>query len=472
MGFKQFISRIPEVKAPEREVSYREKSFWTLVVFITYLIMTSIPLLGAQVGEGDPFIFMRTITASKHDSLVELGIGPILITGLLTQIFLGFKIIKVDIDDPGERKLFNSIFKVLTILFTVIGALMLLIGGAFGSLEELQLTGQIYIFTQLLAIGIIIIYLDEMIQKGWGFGSGVALYIVGAVSSQIIIGLISIQALLEGPNLVLSNKGILWALYSWIIAEGLPKALATLFFRYSPNPNDHLNLPSYSLLALISTIFIILLLNCLVSITINLENQGIKNNHISNINIMHFLIIPILFTSILFSTSGFIADFVWKISGQNRANLLTNLLGTFEYDDLSRQYIPKTGFAYFLTPPRSLVGDLGVINPYDPIFSFIRVLIYAIAFTTVSTLFVTLMLKSTGFGKLSIRSGGDQVESSINSIIRIWGILVTVIIVISDFFGVFGSGVGLFLCVGILNQYFEIRKNRTDFKSQVMGFYL
>jgi len=221
--FRPFISIVPEVKKPARAFSHRERIRWTLLAFVAYAIMSSIPLIGIDIGEVDPFHFLRVITASIYGTLTELGISAILSGGLFLLILRGLNILKINQEDPEERALYNCAFKVLAILITIIEASLLLIGGTFGT--GLSLYSQSILLLQLVVAGVVIIYLDEILTKGWGYGSGIALFIVGGVAIQIFMGLFAVQVLFEGPNDVLSNRGIILAFLSWISTEGLPEAI-------------------------------------------------------------------------------------------------------------------------------------------------------------------------------------------------------------------------------------------------------
>lgn len=55
----------------------------------------------------DPFYWMRVILASNRGTLMELGISPIVTSGLIMQLLAGAKIIEVG-DSPKDRALFNG----------------------------------------------------------------------------------------------------------------------------------------------------------------------------------------------------------------------------------------------------------------------------------------------------------------------------------------------------------------------------
>ena len=44
----------------------------------------------------------------------------------------------------------------------------------------------IVIFVQLIITGIIVMLMDELVQKGWGLGSGISLFIMAGVAQNIV----------------------------------------------------------------------------------------------------------------------------------------------------------------------------------------------------------------------------------------------------------------------------------------------
>ena len=121
-AFRPFIAITPNIGKPTREVSFNEKLFWTSGAFVIYFLMASIPIIGADIGEGDPFAFIRTITASTYGSLAEIGVGAIVTAGLIMQVLVGLKIIKVDLEDSEERSLYNGAQKVISLVLTIIAS--------------------------------------------------------------------------------------------------------------------------------------------------------------------------------------------------------------------------------------------------------------------------------------------------------------------------------------------------------------
>jgi preprotein translocase subunit SecY len=181
---------MPEVKAPERDVSFREKAIWTILILILFLLMSHIPLYGVDKAAGTDYLWaMRVILASTRGTLMELGIGPIVTAGLVMQLLSGSKIINVDFGDPDDRALFTGGQKVLAMFMTAFQAIAYILGNAYGTLTPEQ---AVIVFMQLFISGMIVILMDELIQKGWGLGSGVSLFIMTNVAGQVMFNMLNV----------------------------------------------------------------------------------------------------------------------------------------------------------------------------------------------------------------------------------------------------------------------------------------
>ncbi len=237
--FKPIGRVLPEIKKPERKVSFNEKIFWTALVLIIFLVMTEIPLFGIEKAASDSFGQLRVIFASNRGTLMELGIGPIVTAGLILQLLAGSSIIKCDMSNSEDRGLFTSASKVFSIVLTGIQAGAYILSGMYGT----NLAGPtiIVIFIQLLIAGIIVMLMDELVQKGWGLGSGISLFIMAGVAQNILwstfsppTGLFvgSLSAYLGGSQ-TFSSMDI------WLCFRRLPVP-ARLLCHHSRFPDSHL----------------------------------------------------------------------------------------------------------------------------------------------------------------------------------------------------------------------------------------
>ena len=132
--FKPIGRVLPEIKKPERKVSFNEKIFWTGLVLVIFLVMSQIPLYGISSSISSSFSQLRVIFASNNGTLMQLGIGPIVTAGLILQLLAGSSIIQCDMSNSEDRGLFTSASKVFSILLTGIQAAAYIISGMFGSL--------------------------------------------------------------------------------------------------------------------------------------------------------------------------------------------------------------------------------------------------------------------------------------------------------------------------------------------------
>ena len=70
---------------------------------------SQIPLYGIKANDSaDPFYWMRVILASNRGTLMELGISPIVTSGLIMQLLAGAKIIDVNQQVREDRSLFTG----------------------------------------------------------------------------------------------------------------------------------------------------------------------------------------------------------------------------------------------------------------------------------------------------------------------------------------------------------------------------
>ena len=102
------------------QIPFREKFLWTAITLFIFLVCCQIPIYGVQSAKSsDPFYWMRVILASNRGTLMELGISPIVTSGLVMQLLAGSRIIEVDYNVKEDRALFNGAQKLFGILITV-----------------------------------------------------------------------------------------------------------------------------------------------------------------------------------------------------------------------------------------------------------------------------------------------------------------------------------------------------------------
>ena len=112
MGFRlltlvrPFLAVLPDVQRADRRVPFKEKAIYTAVALFVFLVCSQLPLYGIKTNAGsDPFYWARVIMASNRGTCMELGISPIVTSGLVMQLLAGSKIIDVDNSVKADRDL-------------------------------------------------------------------------------------------------------------------------------------------------------------------------------------------------------------------------------------------------------------------------------------------------------------------------------------------------------------------------------
>ena len=169
------------------QIPFREKVLWTTITLFIFLVCCQIPIYGVQSAKSsDPFYWMRVILASNRGTLMELGISPIVTSGLVMQLLAGSRIIEVNYNVKEDRALFAGAQKLFGILITVGEAIAYVVSGMYGDISSIGLGNALLIIAQLFCSGLIVLTLDELLQKGYGLGSGISLFIATNICENIV----------------------------------------------------------------------------------------------------------------------------------------------------------------------------------------------------------------------------------------------------------------------------------------------
>ncbi len=388
---------------------------------------------------------MRTILASSRGTLMELGIGPIVTAGLVMQLLSGSQIIDVDFSNPEDRSLFTAAQKVLSVIMTVFQALAYLIGGAFGTLS-LDIT--ILIFIQLIAAGIVLMLMDELLQKGWGLGSGISLFIAAGVAEQVSWNSLGLVISDDGKY-----HGALIALGQYI-AEG---DAMTAFDRPG-------SLPDMTGFIATAVVFVIVIYMQAIRIEVPLtyaKYRGFKGRY--PIKFFYASNIPVILAAAFFANVYLIGQLLWSRYNKSNSNFWYNLIGTFESTDAGLN--PIGGLVYYLTPPRGI--EVVTADPLRAVV-YLLVLIVACAIFSVTWIEVGGMapkdvakqLINAGMMVPGFRRSPKILEKLLQRYIgpvSIWGgVAIALIAAFADYLGALGTGMGILLATMIISQYYEI----------------
>ena len=442
---KKVSGYIPQVEKPKKKIGLSEKFIWCGIALFAYLVMGQIPLFGVTNSPRFDFLaFARVIFAAQQGTLLELGIGPIVTAGLLMQLLKGSELIKLNFKDPDDRSLFTSATKIVTIIVIV----------AEGSLYGVSVYGHLLaspslipiLIAQLVGSSLVVMYLDETIQKGWGLGSGISLFIMAGVAQGIMWSVFSPIPAQDGP------VGIV----PFIIDSAIHGDLSNALFRSGQLP---------SIFGLIVTSLVLLALVYVQGIHVDIPIVSTKYRGFTAvypIKLLYTSNIPVILASALLANAIFIGQMLWANYNPENANPFFNYI--FQFDPQSSQS-PTGGILYYITAPRTFEHAL-----QDPIRTFV----YIIFWTGIVTVFGRLWVELGGLSPKSAAKnlldadvqvpGFRRTQSSVQTLLNKYipavtiagGIIIGLLAAVSNVLSVFGTGIGILLMVDILVNYYNL----------------
>ena len=461
MGVLDVMAKIadymPTAVKPSTKPSLYERLFWTAIALVVYLIMANTPLYGIVQAGPEQILLVQIIFASNRGTLMELGIGPIVTAGLIMQILVGAKLIDLDLTNPENRKKFTAAQKTLGVFLAGFEAAMYVLSCRYwyptGGNPFLQCsaswTTRLIVWAQLFLASYMVIMLDEMIQKGWGLGSGVSLFILSGVATTIFWNLFSPFTLSTEAGGV-EPVGFIPYVISRIQAGG---GLGDILIR--PGGRD-----LTGLMATIVIIFVLLYLDAMkIEIPVSTPKMYTVKSRIP-LKLLYVANIPILFVGILYANILVFATIFRTYLGGILPAWVVELLA--KYDENGRLI---GGLAYYLASPNGLYSVFA--DPVHIIVYSVLVVILAIMFglmwVEVSGLSPAAQaeeLVNSGFEIPGMRRNPKILESMLAKYIYpltvLSSIIVALIAVTADVFGAYGTGTGLLLAIGIVQQYYML----------------
>ena len=434
---------LPQVPKPKKKISLQTKLLWSGICLLIYMIMGQTPLFGATAPEFDFLQFARVIFASQQGTLVELGIGPIVTSGLLMQLLRGSDILKFDFKKPEERGIFQTATKLVTYVVIVAESIVYAIAVYGPGVAEPYV---MYVMIgQLMAASIIIMFLDELIQKGWGLGSGISLFIMAGVSQQILWSLFS--------PLPAGDGGMI-GIFPYIGQSIIEGDLGNVFFRSNQLP---------SIFGLFLTIGILLILVFTQGMKIEIPIVSTKYRGFAAvypIKLMYVSNIPVILASALTANAVFMFQMLWANTNPRNNNFFMNILAQF---DPTSPSTPIGGIIYYITPPRGL--ELALLDPMRAVGYVLFMIGIVVVFGKLWVELGGLSPKTAAQNLLDadvqipgFRRSNKPVEALLNkyipSVTIIGSMILGLLAGVSDVLGVFGSGIGILLMVDILINYY------------------
>ncbi|KAK5162382.1 translocon subunit [Oleoguttula sp. CCFEE 6159] len=466
---KPFTPILPEVSSPETRTPFNQRLMWTGVTLLIFLVMSQMPLYGIVSSDtSDPLYWLRMMLASNRGTLMELGITPIISSGMVFQLLAGTHLIDVNLDLKADRELYQTAQKLLAIILSFGQAVVYVLTGLYGQPSDLGAGVCLLLVVQLVMADLIVILLDELLQKGYGLGSGISLFIATNICESIIWKAFSPTTVNtgRGPEFEGAVIALVHLLFTW---PNKQLALREAFYRQ--------NLPNISNLLATLVVFaaVIYLQGFRVEIPVKSSKQrGMRGSY--PVRLFYTSNMPIMLQSALSSNIFLVSQMLYSRFSDN---LLVGLIGTWEPKEGSAQLFATSGAAYYMSPPLNFTEAL-----LDPIHTAVYIAYMLTACAVFSKTWIEVsgssprdvakQLKEQGLVMAGHREQSmyKELKRVIPTAAAFGGACIGALSVASDLLGALGSGTGILLAVTIIYSYFEIAAKEGDMaglKGMVLG---
>ncbi|MCS7138882.1 MAG: preprotein translocase subunit SecY [Crenarchaeota archaeon] len=452
MGFLEAMEKIEpyifQIEVPTRKVGFTTRLVWTGLILVLYLIMGYIPLYGIAREQGaDPWAAMRIIIGGQQGSLLHLGIGPIVTGSLLVQLLAGSGLVRFDPASEYDRRMMQVATKLFTMALIIFSAVSTVFSG---TLITEDIRARLIATVQLFLSSLLLLMMDEILQKGWGLGSGISLFILVGVAKEIWLECLS--PLAHAPD------GYMWGVLIFFFQKifTLSNPFTDFFYRGAPN------VPT--LFQLFLTILFILMLLYLESVSINIPISHGRFRGFTRgfpIKLLYVSNIPVILTAAIFSNIIMIATF---LSNTPLAETpLGDIIGRVQI--VNNTYIPVSGLAKLVSAPRGIMH--AIEEPFHALGYILILTLFSLGLSMVwlsvsgmDARSISTQLAESDIFLRGFRSTPSVIESKIapyiNTVALVGGLLIGLISGVGDVLGVLGGGMGVLLAVDIVQQYYQL----------------
>lgn len=454
------LDLIPEVREQTGKSSFRDKVLWTGVTLFIYLICCQIPLYGVyKTSESDPLYWMRVILASNRGTLMELGISPLITSNMIVEFLANAKLISFDRTVATDKRLLQSAEKLLSVIVSFATAFAYVYSGMYGRLDMIGPVKVVLLILQLTLASVMVLYLDELLQKGYGIGSGISLFIATNISENVLWKAFSPVTIKTDSGI--EFEGAIIALVHFLFSKtNKLSALYAAFYR------PHLtNL--HNIIATVAIFLIVIYFQCF-QVDIPLSSRNVRGaDSTLPIKLFYLSNTPIIIQTAVISNINILSSILYKKFGKF---YLVRLLGVWKMESSGERLV--SGLAYYLSPPQSL--SEAWVNPG-------HFVCYMFFITVSCAVFSRMWLEMSGRktedlmgqlheGKMVIthHERNASAVAILNRYIPVatilGGICIGLLSIVSDLVGTIGSGTGLLLVANIVYGYMEsFSKEKDDF---------
>lgn len=340
---------------------------------------------------------------------------------------------------------------VFAIFLTIIQAIAAVFSGLYGSPSDLGAGVVALLILQLVFAGVVLILVDEVLDKGYGLGPGLQFFTTLNVCQQVFWNSFSLQSHDFGRGT--EYTGCVVALFHFIwTRKNIKAALLEAFFRtHLPN-----------LTQFYATVISFIVTTYFLTFRAEIPVKSTRARSISSSYPIRLLYTGAMPAYLLTSFTANVFMMSQSLYNQFPSNLLVRMFGTWQSREGSSQLFATSGLAYYLQPPS---------NIYEAIWDPIKTIVYLVFVVVACSLFAKTWAEISGsapkdiaklFKAQSISIVGHREGSVLRELKRIipvaasvGGAIVGLIMVGSDLLGSFGNGTAILMAVTTIQSYFE-----------------
>jgi len=305
---------------------------------------------------------------------------------------------------------------------------------------------------QLTFSGALVLLLDETLQKGWGLGSGMSLFIAVNICETIAWKAMS-------PATIMTPYG---SAFEGAIPSFFHQLFASSDRRWSAITEAFYRPYGANLTNLLATALVFAFVIYLHGFKVELVVKPVRVRGQSGsfpIKLFYTSNMPIILYSALVSNLYFFSQLLFR---RMKGGLLVTLLGTWQELEYTGESYPVGGLAYYLSPPTSILAFLR-----DPIRAILYVSLVTGLCAFLSKQWVEVSgeapkdvakrLRDQGLTIQGHRDGNlvTVLQKHIPPCAQLGGALIGLLTVGADLVGCIGSGTGIMLAVSITYGYME-----------------
>jgi protein transport protein SEC61 subunit alpha len=359
-----------------------------------------------------------------------------------------------------DVRLSESLEKLLSFIVTFGTAFGYVFSGMYGRLAYIGYFKTFMLIVQLTFSGMMVLYLDKILENGYGIGSGVSLFIACNMCENLFWHCFS-PVTMKTDNGIEFEGAVIALIHFLLTKKNKWDALMQAFYRQ--------NVGNLNSVLTTFIVFLIVIYFLHFQANIKLTQKG-RKGYITPFAIKLFYLsnTPIMIQTMFISNFHMMSSILYA---KFRNYSWVRLLAIWQKDPITGRDRLIGGFTYYLKPPDGITGVVN--NPSHFVIYFLIIVLssglFARLWLEVSGRSAVDMLKQITDSRMELgglegkkRSMIKVLTKNINTAAVLGGILIGIFSICSDLLGVIGSGTGIMLTVNIIYGYYE--KIKDDLK--------